>query len=90
MAGGGTVIVVGAGPTGLALSAELALAGVQVRVLDRRSGLRAAVLARPDGYIAWASDERDASLRTGQARAAVRTWCGSAENTGPLEHSRPG
>jgi len=41
MAGAGTVIVVGAGPTGLALSAELALAGAQVRVLDRRSGLRA-------------------------------------------------
>jgi hypothetical protein len=40
--------------------------------------LPAAVLARPDGYIAWASDERDASLRTGQARAAVRAWCGSA------------
>ena len=40
MAGAGTVIVVGAGPTGLALSAELALAGAQVRVLDRRSGLR--------------------------------------------------
>ena len=35
------VIVVGAGPTGLVLAAELALAGAQVRVLDRRSGLRA-------------------------------------------------
>jgi len=41
MAGSGTVIVVGAGPTGLALAAELALAGAQVRVLDRRAGLRA-------------------------------------------------
>ena len=57
MAGSGTVTVVGAGPTGLALAAEL---------------------ARPDGYIAWASDERDASLRAGQARAAVRAWCRSA------------
>ena len=37
----GTVIVVGAGPTGLALAAELALAGVRCLVLDRRSGLRA-------------------------------------------------
>jgi 2-polyprenyl-6-methoxyphenol hydroxylase-like FAD-dependent oxidoreductase len=196
MAGSGTVIVVGAGPTGLALAAELALAGTQVRVLDRPAGLRAdaygdlsdrgmllvfpfrdgscrtvlydyaragvaasepvtldevrtslvrvtgqdfgprdmtwsgryrsesrpvpqyragrillagdaahthspagggqdpvrrvryrrcqgarlpaAVLARPDGYIAWASDEHEASLRPGQARAAVRAWCGSA------------
>jgi 2-polyprenyl-6-methoxyphenol hydroxylase-like FAD-dependent oxidoreductase len=30
------VIVVGAGPTGLMLACELALAGVQVRLLDRR------------------------------------------------------
>jgi 2-polyprenyl-6-methoxyphenol hydroxylase-like FAD-dependent oxidoreductase len=37
----GTVIVVGAGPTGLALAGELALAGVRCLVLDRRSGLRA-------------------------------------------------
>ena len=44
----------------------------------RGARLPAAVLARPDGYIAWASDERDARLRTGQARAAVRAWCGSA------------
>ncbi|MER6583988.1 FAD-dependent oxidoreductase, partial [Nonomuraea sp. NPDC001023] len=29
------VIVVGAGPTGLLLAAELALAGVAVRVLER-------------------------------------------------------
>lgn len=32
------VIVSGAGPTGLMLACELALAGVQVRVLERRSG----------------------------------------------------
>ncbi|MDT4918632.1 MAG: hypothetical protein QOH89_3332 [Pseudonocardiales bacterium] len=32
------VIVVGAGPTGLMLACELALAGVQCRVLDRRAG----------------------------------------------------
>jgi 2-polyprenyl-6-methoxyphenol hydroxylase-like FAD-dependent oxidoreductase len=34
------VIVVGAGPTGLLLSAELALAGVDCLVLERRDGLR--------------------------------------------------
>ncbi len=32
------VIVVGAGPTGLMLACELALAGVQCRVVDRRAG----------------------------------------------------
>jgi cation diffusion facilitator CzcD-associated flavoprotein CzcO len=32
------VIVIGAGPTGLMLACELALAGVQCRVLDRRDG----------------------------------------------------
>jgi hypothetical protein len=55
--------------------------GAADRVRYRRcrgARLPAAVLARPDGYIAWASDERDASLRAGQARAAVRAWCGSA------------
>src|SRR5216683_1479806 len=37
----GTVIVVGAGPSGLMLAAELALAGVPGLVIERRSGLRA-------------------------------------------------
>src|ERR1039458_493607 len=37
----GRVIVVGAGPTGLTLAAELALAGVPCLVLERRSGPRA-------------------------------------------------
>ncbi len=34
------IVVVGAGPTGLALAAELALAGVRCLVLDRRDGPR--------------------------------------------------
>ncbi|MGE5291506.1 MAG: FAD-dependent monooxygenase [Micromonosporaceae bacterium] len=37
----GTVAVVGAGPTGLTLAAELALSGVPCEVLERRPGLRA-------------------------------------------------
>ena len=36
--GQSTVIVVGAGPTGLMLAAELALAGVDCLVLERRDG----------------------------------------------------
>jgi 2-polyprenyl-6-methoxyphenol hydroxylase-like FAD-dependent oxidoreductase len=39
-AGRNKVIVVGAGPTGLMLAAELALAGVDCLVLERRDGLR--------------------------------------------------
>jgi hypothetical protein len=39
--------------------------------------LPAAALVRPDGYVAWASDERDAQSRARAARAAVRWWCGS-------------
>jgi 2-polyprenyl-6-methoxyphenol hydroxylase-like FAD-dependent oxidoreductase len=38
--------------------------------------LPAAALVRPDGYLAWASDERDAAARATAARAAVRWWCG--------------
>jgi 2-polyprenyl-6-methoxyphenol hydroxylase-like FAD-dependent oxidoreductase len=38
--------------------------------------LPAAALIRPDGYLAWASDERDGPARATAARAAVRWWCG--------------
>jgi hypothetical protein len=74
--GGGTGGTAGTGGTDRADAA-----GRVRRVRYRRcqgARLPAAVLARPDGYIAWASDERNASLRTGQTRAAVRAWCGSA------------
>ncbi|HUY50520.1 MAG TPA: FAD-dependent monooxygenase [Streptosporangiaceae bacterium] len=37
--------------------------------------LPAAVLVRPDGYVAWASDERDGPARDRAARAAVTLWC---------------
>ena len=49
----------------------------QVRY-TRADGTRlpAAALVRPDGYLAWASDERDASARATAAGAAVRWWCG--------------
>jgi len=39
--------------------------------------LPAAALVRPDGYVAWASDERDTQSRARAAQAAVRWWCGS-------------
>jgi hypothetical protein len=37
-----------------------------------------AALVRPDGYVAWASDERDPAARGQAARAAVAHWCGPA------------
>ena len=42
------VVVVGAGPTGLVLAAELALAGVDVMVLERRAFAQSQVCKR--GY----------------------------------------
>ncbi len=39
--------------------------------------LPAAALVRPDGYLAWASDEPDTQARARAARAAARWWCGS-------------
>jgi 2-polyprenyl-6-methoxyphenol hydroxylase-like FAD-dependent oxidoreductase len=47
-----------------------------VRYSGRLPGrLPAAVLARPDGYIAWASDEPDPAARARAAAEAVRRWC---------------
>jgi len=43
-----------------------------------RARLPLAVLVRPDGYIAWASDERDDALRARSAEAAGDFWCGSS------------
>ncbi len=40
------------------------------------TGLPAAALVRPDGYLAWASDEPDPVARAAAAWAAVRLWCG--------------
>jgi hypothetical protein len=47
----------------------------------RRGGARlpAAVLVRPDGYIAWASDEPDPARRAAAAAAAVQHWCTSGQ-----------
>jgi hypothetical protein len=47
------------------------------------AGLPAAVLVRPDGYIAWASDEPDPAARAAAARAAIRQWCCPGVLTSP-------
>jgi hypothetical protein len=33
------------------------------------------MLVRPDGYVTWASGERDPVLREQEARRAVAHWC---------------
>jgi hypothetical protein len=48
-----------------------------VRLVNgRAAGLPPAVLVRPDGYIAWASDEREPAARAAAARAAAVLWAG--------------
>jgi hypothetical protein len=90
-ANGAEVLGAGAG-TGLAEAVEVGVAeagaagagrnGLPDRVRPVRytqaegTRLPAAALVRPDGYLAWASDERDASARATAAEAAVRWWCG--------------
>ena len=85
-AGAGAARTGVAGP-GVAGAAGAGVAGVernglpdQIRQVryTRADGTRlpAATLVRPDGYLAWASDEPDASARATAAEAAVRWWCG--------------
>jgi 2-polyprenyl-6-methoxyphenol hydroxylase-like FAD-dependent oxidoreductase len=42
-----------------------------------RPRLPAATLVRPDGHVAWASDERDPAARAAATAAAIRSWCGA-------------
>ena len=84
-AGGGGLAeggITGAGAGAAGAGAGAARDGLpdQVRYVRyvRADGTRlpAAALVRPDGYLAWASDERDALARATAARAAVGWWCG--------------
>ena len=81
------VVVVGAGPTGLALACELAMGGTDVRLLEERVDkpnitrafalhartleLPDAILVRPDGYVAWASDRMPTAA---EVLTAVSRW----------------
>ncbi len=51
--------------------------------------LPAAMLIRPDGYLAWASDEPDPAARAAAARAAARRWCtpGAADTSRHFRHA---
>lgn len=69
--GGHAVVIAGGGPTGLMLAAELALARVDVVVVERRVTAPAAVLIRPDGHVAWVGDGTALGLRE-----ALTRWVG--------------
>jgi FAD binding domain len=46
------------------------------------------VLVRPDGYIAWASDEADPSRRDADLRGALARWCGAPADPGVRDPAR--
>ena len=75
-----SVLVVGAGPTGLMLAGELALAGVRCRILKRRG--EESNLTRAFGVHARTLEILDmrgmADELLSAGRAALRDWCGSA------------
>jgi hypothetical protein len=41
----------------------------------------ALLLIRPDGYVAWATDEANPQARASAAREALTQWCGVSEHT---------
>jgi hypothetical protein len=60
-----------------AVSVMLCVGPVKVVSYQESPGVRlpSAMLVRPDGYVAWASGERDPAARERAAAAAVRQWC---------------
>jgi choline dehydrogenase-like flavoprotein len=71
------VVIAGWGPAGMMLAAELALAKVDVAVVERRAdhvlvGSRAGGFhSRTDGYVAWVGDRTRLGLPE-----ALATWFG--------------
>lgn len=61
--------------------AELAGWSDRVDLAVPAGGPDRTVLVRPDGYVAWASDERDQSIRDGALRAALTRWCGAQRSS---------
>jgi len=46
------------------------------------------VLVRPDGYVAWATDETAPASRDAALREALTRWCGQP-GSGNTDGSRP-
>jgi hypothetical protein len=53
----------------------------RVDLATTRSGSGTVTLVRPDGYIAWASDETDAARRAEAVRGALAEACGAPAAT---------
>jgi hypothetical protein len=49
----------------------------RIEVAARRREHPQLILVRPDGYIAWASDEADPARRDASLREALTRWCGA-------------
>jgi 2-polyprenyl-6-methoxyphenol hydroxylase-like FAD-dependent oxidoreductase len=57
----------------------------RIRLAERTRQHPSLILVRPDGYIAWASDEPEKHERDREALAALTRWCGEA-----AAYSEPG
>src|ERR1700678_422977 len=86
------VIISGAGPVGLFLACELALAKCSVLILEKTENphsplklLPFGILVRPDGFIAWASDSEPDEQ---SIRQAVSLWFGSCATKGTRSCAR--
>ncbi|MGW5942319.1 FAD-dependent monooxygenase [Streptomyces celluloflavus] len=53
------------------------------------SGRRTALLIRPDGYIAWATDSTTPAERAAALRTALTHWTGTADETGTADADNP-
>jgi 2-polyprenyl-6-methoxyphenol hydroxylase-like FAD-dependent oxidoreductase len=77
----------GRAPSGASNGVQAAETAGRIAIVPYRdttaSRLPATVLVRPDGYIAWASDDPDPAARAAAARAAVHLWCCPGVLTSP-------
>jgi hypothetical protein len=61
----------------------------RIEVAARRREHPQLILVRPDGYIAWASDEADPARRDASLREALTRWCGAPADLAVAQR-RPG
>ncbi|MFC5186586.1 FAD-dependent monooxygenase [Actinomadura harenae] len=76
------VLVVATNDPAVSYLADRHWAG-RVRCVPAGGPTRTTVLVRPDGYVAWATDETTPERRTAEIREALERWCGP-----PAEHGQ--